>query len=77
MTIKNSKFLKRMEEEGLKGIQLEKGNGYFYIWSDINKWINIINNIYDNSFLLNSFKDQSIDDWIYDIKKKIKEAEND
>ena len=77
MTVKNLKFLKRMEEEGLKGIQLEKDNGYFYIWSDDDKWINVINNIYDNSFLLNSFRDQSIDDWIYDIKKKIKEAESD
>lgn len=68
MTIKNKKLLEALKKEGLEGINLEKGNGYFWIWSDTRDL-----NLYSSSILVNSFKDQSIEDWINDIKRILKD----
>ena len=68
MTIKNKKLLEALKKEGLEGINLEKGNGYFWIWSDTKDL-----NLYSSSILVNSFKDQSIEDWINDIKRILKD----
>ena len=68
MTIKNKKLLEALKKEGLEDINLEKGNGYFWIWSDTKDL-----NLYSSSILVNSFKDQSIEDWINDIKRILKD----
>ena len=68
MTIKNKKLLEALKKEGLEDINLEKGNGYFWIWSDAKDL-----NLYSSSILVNSFKDQSIEDWINDIKRILKD----
>ena len=68
MTITNKAFRTAMKEAGLEKVQLEKGNGYFWIWSDDEELADRIASIYDNCILCNSFKDQSIENWIDDIK---------
>lgn len=68
MTIKNKKLLEALKKEGLEDINLEKGNGYFWVWSDTEDL-----NLYSSSILVNSFKDQSIKDWVNDIKKILKD----
>ena len=76
MTIKNKKLLEALKKEGLEGINLEKGNGYFWIWSD-DKEMNLkITSLYSNSILVNSFKDQSIENWVKDIKELLEEIDN-
>lgn len=68
MRITNKAFRNAMKEAGLEKVQLEKGNGYFWIWSDDKELGDKIASIYDNAILCNSFKDQSIENWIEDIK---------
>ena len=68
MTINNKAFREAMKEAGLEKVQLEKGNGYFYIYSDDEETALQIAGLYDNCILCNSFKDQSIESWISDIK---------
>lgn len=68
MTVKNRKLKEALKKEGLEDINLEKGNGYFWIWSDTKDL-----NLYSSSILVNSFKDQSIEDWINDIKRILKD----
>lgn len=71
MTIKNKKFRKAMEEAGLGAIQLEKGNGYFWIWSDSDsRPINLKN----DSILVYSFNHQSIEEWVKTIKEMLVEG---
>lgn len=69
MTVKNKKFLELMKKESLEKINLEKGNGYFWLWSDDDYWSNKILDLESSSILVNSFKDQSIENWVRDIKE--------
>ena len=76
MTVKNRKLKEVLKKEGLENINLEKGNGYFWIWSD-DKEMNLkITSLYSNSILVNSFKDQSIENWVKDIKELLEEIDN-
>lgn len=74
MTINNKAFRNAMKEAGLEKVQLEKGNGYFWIWSDDEELALEIAGLYDNCILCNSFKDQSIEAWIEDIKNLLNEG---
>lgn len=76
MTIKNRKLKEALKEEGLENINLEKGNGYFWIWSDDEEMNLKITSLYSNSILVNSFKDQSIENWVKDIKELLEEIDN-
>lgn len=67
MTITNKTFRKAMEEAGLEKVQLEKGKGYFYIWSDDEETALMIAGIYDNSIMVNSFNQLNIKQWINEI----------
>lgn len=64
MEITNKAFRKAMERAGLGGVHLFKGEGYFYIVTDANLHQIIPN----DSIYLNSFNQQSIADWVRDIK---------
>ena len=68
MTIKNKAFRKAMNAEGLESIQLEKGNGYFYLWSTDMEIAIEIAGLYSNMIMCNNFKEQTIEQWIADIK---------
>lgn len=74
MTITNKAFRTAMKEAGLEKVQLEKGNGYFWIWSD-DKELGIELAGISDVILCNSFKDQSIWSWIEDIKNLISECD--
>lgn len=67
--ITNKSFRDRMKKERLNHVHLYKDctMGYFFISSDID-------NIYftESSIYLNSFSQQSIDEWIRDIKNLVK-----
>lgn len=76
MTIKNRKLKEALKEEGLENINLEKGNGYFWIWSDDEEMNLKITSLYSNSILVNSFKNQSIENWVKDIKELLEEIDN-
>lgn len=69
MTLKNKKFLDLMKKEGLEKINLEKDNGYFWLWSDDDCWSSKILDLESSSILVNSFRDQSIENWVRDIKE--------
>lgn len=62
MTITNKAFRKAMEKAGMSHIQLQKGDGYFYIWSERKG-----ETFEEDMILLNSFCHQSIEDWVKDI----------
>ena len=76
MTIKNRKLLEALKKEGLEDINLEKENGYFWIWSDDEEMNLKITSLYSNSILVNFFKDQSIENWVKDIKELLEEIDN-
>ena len=76
MTVKNRKLKEALKKEGLENINLEKGNGYFWVWSDDEEMNLKITSLYSNSILVNSFKDQSIENWIKDIKELLEEIDN-
>ena len=68
MTIKNKKFRKAMKEAGLESVQLEKGNGYFWIWSTDEEMSDLILSKECSSIYENDFNHQSIDKWVHDIQ---------
>lgn len=68
MTIKNKKFRKAMKEAGLESVQLEKGYGYFWIWSTDEEMSDLILSKECSSIYVNDFNHQSIDKWVHDIK---------
>lgn len=69
MTIKNKAFRKAMEKAGLGAVQLEKGDGYFWIWSDDDEMSDRILSLESNSILVVSFKYRSIEGWVKEIKE--------
>ena len=69
MTITNKAFREAMKEAGLEKVQLEKGNGYFYIWSDDEETAFYIAGLYSTSIMVNSFNQLKIETWIKEIKQ--------
>lgn len=68
MTITNKAFREAMEKAGLGSVQLEKDNGYFWIWSDDAEMSDRILSLKSDTILVNSFKDCSIAEWVDEIK---------
>lgn len=73
MTITNKAFRKAMKEAGLEKVQLEKGEGYFYIWSDDEETALKIARLYDNMIMVNSFNQLPIVVWIHEIKELLED----
>lgn len=73
MTITNKAFRKAMKEAGLERVQLEKGEGYFYIWSDDEETALKIAGLYDNMIMVNSFNQLPIVVWIHEIKELLED----
>lgn len=64
MTITNRQLRKALEAEGLGDINLEKDDGYFYIWSDER-----VIDLYDNSICVCHFNQCTIGEWVDEIKR--------
>ena len=73
--VKNPKLTRLLNREGLGDILLCKGYGYFYITSDNEELANKISMLYSNSIYLNSFNQQSPEEWVEDIKYILRDIE--
>ena len=67
--ITNKAFRKALQDAGLGGVHLFKGEGYFYIVTDAN----LRQIIPNDSIYVQSFNEQSIEDWVRDIKNLLQE----
>ena len=71
--VKNRKLKQLLAKEGLDKIILCKDYGYFYIASDDDEWANKIATMYENAIYMNSFNQQTPEEWIEDIKRLLKQ----
>jgi hypothetical protein len=71
--VKNRKLKQLLAKEGLDKIILCKGYGYFYIASDDDEWATKLTGMYENAIYINSFNQQSPEEWVEDIKRLLKQ----
>ena len=71
--VKNRKLKQLLAKEGLDKIILCKDYGYFYITSDDDEWATKIATMYENAIYINSFNQQSPEEWVEDIKRLLKQ----
>ena len=71
--VKNRKLKQLLAKEGLDKIILYKDYGYFYITSDDDEWATKIAGMYENAIYINSFNQQSPEEWVEDIKRLLKQ----
>lgn len=74
MTVRNRAFRKAMEKAGLGKVQLEKNEGYFWIWSEDPEMGNAIMSLDSQSIYVYAFNHMSIEDWVETIKEMVKEG---
>lgn len=72
--VKNSKLRRLLDKAGYASIHLIKGKGYFYIMSDDTdkEMEDLILGMYDTDIYMNSFGQQSPEEWFADIDRMIK-----
>lgn len=66
--IKNKKLYEELARVGIEGILLCKGNGYFYLAPESDEMTQILAKIERSMIYCNSFRQQSIEDWVKDIQ---------
>lgn len=71
--VKNRKLKQLLAKEGLDKIILCKDYGYFYITSDDDEWADKISAMYENAIYMNSFNQQTPEEWVEDIKRLLKQ----
>lgn len=71
-SVKNRKFLKLMKTAGLEKVFLCKGNGYYYITSDDDDTWVLIDSLPETTIYVNSFNQQTPEQWVDDIKQLLK-----
>lgn len=71
--VKNRKLRQLLAKEGLDKIILCKDYGYFYIASDDDEWATKIMDMYENAIYVNSFNQQTPEEWVEDIKRLLKQ----
>ena len=71
--VKNRKLKQLLAKEGLDKIILCKDYGYFYIASDDNEWAEKLAGMYENAIYMNSFGQQTPEEWVEDIKRLLKQ----
>lgn len=71
--VKNRKLKQLLAKEGLDKIILCKDYGYFYITSDDDEWSEKLIHMYENAIYLNSFNQQTPEEWVEDIKRLLKQ----
>lgn len=72
--VRNRKFLKLMKDAGLEKVLLCKGDQYYWITSDDDETYDIINSLQDTSIYVNSFNQQTPEQWVEDIKYLLKDT---
>ena len=73
--VRNPKLTRLLNREGLGDILLCKDYGYFYITSDNEELANKISMLHSNAIYLNSFNQQSPEEWVEDIKYILRNIE--
>lgn len=73
--VRDRKFLKLMKDAGLDKIILCKGDGYYWITSDDDATYDIINSLAETTIYVNSFNQQTPEQWVEDIKHLLKDTE--
>ena len=71
--VKNKKLKQLLTKEGLDKIILYKDYGYFYITSDDDEWATKLAGMYENAIYMNSFGQQTPEEWVEDIKRLLKQ----
>lgn len=71
--VKNRKLKQLLAKEGLDKIILCKDYGYFYIASDDDEWATKLASMYENAIYINSFNQQTPEEWVEDIKRLLKQ----
>lgn len=71
--VKNRKLKQLLAKEGLDKIILCKDYGYFYIASDDDEWATKLAGMYENVIYINSFNQQTPEEWVEDIKILLKQ----
>ena len=71
--VKNRKLKQLLAKEGLDKIILCKDYGYFYITSDDDEWADKLASMHENAIYMNSFNQQSPEEWVEDIKRLLKQ----
>lgn len=66
--IKNKKLYEELSRVGIVGVLLCKGNGYFYLAPDSDEMALILSKIERSMIYCNSFRQQSVEDWVKDIQ---------
>lgn len=74
MTIRGSVFRKAMKKAGLEKVQLERNNGYFWIWSDDPEMSDIIMSLDSQSIYVYAFNHMTVHEWVATIKSMIEEG---
>ena len=71
--VQTKKLKQLLAKEGLDKIALYKDYGYFYITSDDDEWATKLAGMYENAIYINSFNQQSPEEWVEDIKRLLKQ----
>ena len=74
-SVRNRKFLTLMKAAGLEKVLLCKGNGYYYITSDDDDAWALIDSLPETTIYVNSFNQQTPEQWVEDIKQLLSKAE--
>lgn len=74
-SVKNRKFLRLMKTAGLEKVILCKGNGYYWITSDDNDTWALIDSLPETTIYVNSFNQQTPEQWVDDIKQLLSKSE--
>ena len=66
--VKNKKLYEELARVGIEGILLCKGNGYYYIAPSTEGMASKLATLERSMIYCNSFKQQSVEDWVKDIQ---------
>ena len=66
--VKNKRLYEELARVGIEGVLLCKGNGYYYIAPNSDEVAKKLATLERSMIYCNSFRQQSIDDWVKDIQ---------
>ena len=69
MTIRNKQLRRILEKDGLGFLELERGEGYFYIWSDDPTAKEILSRLPSTAIYTCYFDHLTVLDWVFEIKR--------
>ena len=66
--VKNKRLYEELARVGIEGVLLCKGNGYYYIAPSTDEVAKKLATLERTMIYCNSFKQQSVEDWVKDIQ---------